>query len=219
MASLHAPAINIDKALPKPSLAAWVAQRPHPLGCLPTQMPNYPNLPSSLLSVQDYGYTPIKAPAPQEKPQVSVLHGPYENPRSYMLHTPPPAYTFQAPIKQEQGIPATAHPAELGISAREVNNIVRRIKNYKARDYIPQHGWDAITGLPRYAVLNIASDAERNWYGAYGEWFKRLLDEFYPFRIKFQKLTGGKIIAWPEAANVPLYVGGEAWVKFCQLVS
>lgn len=182
-------------------------------------MPHYSNLPSSLISVQEYGFTPIEASTPQRGLQISVLHGAYDNSQHYTLQTPPPAYNIQTTTKQDQGIPATAHPTELGISARVVNNIVKRIKDYKPRDYVPQHGWDAITGLPRYAVLNIASDAEKNWYGKGGEYFKHLLHEFQPFRIQFQKLAGGKIIAWPEAANMPLHVGDEAWVKFRQLVS
>jgi hypothetical protein len=113
----------------------------------------------------------------------------------------------------------TAHPAELRLSPTHIDQYRASIFAKKGYQYFPQHGWDTVSGLPRYAVVCIAPNAFREWCGKGGEYFKVLQSEFTPFRLQWQGVGGGAVVIWPEAGTIELHEGGEAWVKFCQLVS
>lgn len=161
---------------------------------------------------------------------VPEMSNAYDTPGVYAIQRP--LTTYQSLLSQSSPVihhpiaNPTSHPHELNLTPTNIATILSNIMRYKPTHYIPIHGWDTSTSLPRYAILNLAPDGHAAFFGPKGGdgRFQRIREEFLLFRIMFQRLDHGAVIVWTEGRTRDMCremaTGtGDAWECFGRMVS
>ncbi|CZS95295.1 hypothetical protein WAI453_011275 [Rhynchosporium graminicola] len=97
--------------------------------------------------------------------------------------------------------PTRHYPTIQPISEESLRTECREaILQHKGPDYIPYHGWDEETGIPRYSILCLASNGFFALCGPRSEYFRVVKQHFSSTaRIMYQRARNGLMVIWIEA--------------------
>ncbi len=123
------------------------------------------------------------------------------------------------PILQDLTVPTPRRPP-LALSDRLTDEIRSTILQAKGNFYVPQHGWDQHTSLPRYAILCTARNGYHAFCGPHHQSLRApaFRDHFAQFHIMFQRIRPALLILWPESRGWKQTAGfwedPRTWAEF-----